>query len=171
MSCEISPYRLFTGDSTDIDVALDNDGDSQMHSSLTSSVDDLMTSDKPLTPLAQQFLPQGTADLSPPNSQGVPLPSASVRRANANGKRPLSTIDGNGDAPPAPRSAQVSSTTEPPQIKTHEPSGYSWVKPEDEPGWAWKNKRAVDEANRAYDGLLMKDQRIGGKCCGRARGI
>jgi len=101
------------------------------------------------------------SELSPPSSQGVPLASP-VYGANANGKRPLSTLDVNGDAPPSLRSAQVAAP-EPAEVQTHQSSGYTWTKQEDEPGWAWKSKRAVDEANRAQDSLIMKDLRIGGE--------
>jgi len=120
----------------------DDDGDSQMQSALT----DL---DKPVTPNHPHL---GSIDISPPNSQG--MPTASIG-ANANGKRPLSTVD-IGEAP-------MRVAVEPPKIKTHEQSGYTWVRQEEEPGWAWKNKRAVDEANRAYEGLLMKDFGVGNR--------
>jgi len=82
--------------------------------------------------------------------------------ANANGKRPLSTIDSNGDTHKmqAPRSGATEASSELPEVKTHAQSGYSWTSPEDEPGWAWNNKRAVEEANRAWESLIMKDLHI-----------
>ncbi|KAJ9627876.1 hypothetical protein H2203_003094 [Taxawa tesnikishii (nom. ined.)] len=98
--------------------------------------------DDPATPSAQT-LPAHLADLSPPNSQGgVPLPAnMKDSGANANGKRPISTLDGNGDV----------------GVKTHPASGYTWTKPEDEPGYLWKNKRAVEDAHKAHDSLVYKD--------------
>ena len=104
------------------------------------------------------------SELSPPSSQGVPLasPTNGSHGANANGKRPLSTLDVNGDAYPPSRST-VPTTSEPGVVHTHEASGYKWTKQEDEPGWAWKNKKALDEYHRAYDTLVMKDLKIGGE--------
>lgn len=55
--------------------------------------------------------------------------------------------------------------------KTHQASGYTWSRPEDEPGYAWLNKKAVDEAARAWDGLLHKDFAVKGMfSCGRIPG-
>ncbi|KAK8196576.1 hypothetical protein M8818_006741 [Zalaria obscura] len=79
--------------------------------------------------------------------------------ANANGKRPLSTLDSNGD--PVAGSSRAHGESQ--QLKTHEASGYSWLRQEDEPGWGWRNKKAVDEAARAYDSLVYKDKRIGNR--------
>jgi len=116
--------------------------------------------DNPATPYrtAIGFLAD-PGDLSPPSSQGMPLASPSTTGANANGKRPLSTLDTNGEAAPIARN--TATPLEPQKVKTHEQSGYTWVRQEDEPGWAWRNKRAVDEANRAYEGLLTKDIVVG----------
>ena len=130
---------------------LDNDGDSQMQSD----------SAKATTPL-----PTSVAEISPPSSQGVPLsysPTAaiSVAGANANGKRPLSHSEANGEAPPALRSGQTKEMAG--QVKTHAQSGYTWSKAEDEPGHSWNSRRAVEDANRAWDGVLMKEMRIGSK--------
>ena len=44
--------------------------------------------------------------------------------------------------------------------KTHERSGYQWNRAEDEPGYAWLNKKAMDEYHRAADGLVHKDSMI-----------
>ena len=132
--------------------ALDQDGDSQMQSSHAEE----MTSVNPATP--SNVL---ASELSPPSSQGVPLVSP-INGANANGKRPLSTLDVNGDAPPFVRS-DWAPPTEPAIVHTHEASGYKWTRQEDEPGWAWKNKKALDEYHRAYDTLIMKDFKIGGE--------
>lgn len=44
------------------------------------------------------------------------------------------------------------------QTRTHQPSGYTWVRAEDEPGYAWKNKKVQDEAERFGHLLAHKDQ-------------
>lgn len=147
-----------------------------MQSSTSTSsndhTDDLFPdADKPTTPLAQMTLPQ-LVELSPPNSQGVPLSdnmiaataATGLSGANANGKRPLSTLDGNGDALSTSatlRGGGQALAVEAPRVRTHAGSGYSWSKQEDEPGWASNNKRAVEEANRAWDSLVLKDRRVG----------
>lgn len=155
--------------------SLDNDGDSQMQSSNSTSPGDLsnditLDTSKPSTPIAQTTFPH-LAEMSPPNSQGVPLPTTvpGLSGANANGKRPLSTIDSNGEAIhtiPVLRGGGQSGSThaEPAAVMTHPASGYSWSKPEDEPGYLWKNKRAVEDANRAWDSVVLKEKRIGSKC-------
>lgn len=38
--------------------------------------------------------------------------------------------------------------------KTHAASGYEWTRVEDEPGYAWTNKKAMDEAHRAWAALV-----------------
>ena len=133
------------------------------------AADDLFPdSERPSTPIHQTSFPHLT-ELSPPNSQGVPLPETAAtavqRGANANGKRPLSTLDSNGDnlSVLAGQKAGAPTTTsiETSQVKTHEGSGYSWTRAEDEPGWSWMNKRAQDDANRAWESLVMKDRRVG----------
>ena len=47
--------------------------------------------------------------------------------------------------------------------KTHERSGYQWSRAEDEPGYAWTNKKAVDEYHRAADALVHKDSMVKGE--------
>lgn len=140
-----------------------------MQSSNSTSPDQIADfyPDKPSTPLHQTGLPN-LAELSPPNSQGAPLSLSTSniavpRGANANGKRPLSTVDNNGDARAAvPALRGGDAVPEPPMpVKTHAPSGYSWTKAEDEPGWSWKNKRFQEDANRAWESLVLKDRRIG----------
>ena len=41
--------------------------------------------------------------------------------------------------------------------KTHASTGYTYSKTEDEPGYAWLNKKAQDEYQRAWEGLQHKD--------------
>ena len=135
--------------------SFDNDGDSLMQSGTSSP--------KPSTPSAQ-IRSVAISDLSPPDSQGVPLtnmpsvaPSASG--ANVNGKRPISSIDPAQDSQRATSlSASIPTNA---QIKTHSATGYSWHKPDDEPGHSWKNKKAQDEYSRAWDSLVDKNRRIG----------
>lgn len=47
--------------------------------------------------------------------------------------------------------------------KTHTPSGYTWTRAEDEPGYSWLNKKALDEASRAWDNMSHKDHMIKSK--------
>ena len=42
----------------------------------------------------------------------------------------------------------------------HKASGYAWEREEDAPGYAWKSKRAREEASRAWDSILEKDKMI-----------
>lgn len=44
--------------------------------------------------------------------------------------------------------------------KTHESSGYTYNRAEDEPGYGWLNKKAQDEFARAWEGLQHKDSMI-----------
>ena len=47
--------------------------------------------------------------------------------------------------------------------KTHERSGYTWGREEDAPGYAWMNKKALDEFHRAWDSLVHKDFMVKGE--------
>lgn len=125
------------------------------------------SSPKPATPSAQ-IRSVAISDLSPPNSQGVPLPASttnmptvapSASGANVNGKRPIESID-----PPQDLSGGVSLSAAIPTeeaVRNHAATTYAWTRPEDEPGYAWKNKKAQDEYNRAWDSLVDKNRRIG----------
>lgn len=42
-------------------------------------------------------------------------------------------------------------------VKTHAASGYTYSRPEDEPGYAWLNKKALDEYSRTWEHLQHKD--------------
>lgn len=105
------------------------DLDSTMHS---SADEDEMFPD--------EALPNTTAELSPPNSQGGASRDTSTLSSavNANGKRPLSLAQG---APAA-------------GAHTDAETGYSWSKQEEQPGWEWKNTRAREEENRALDSIV-----------------
>lgn len=42
----------------------------------------------------------------------------------------------------------------------HPPTGYTWSRDEDAPGYAWKNKKAQEEFARAMDQIQDKDRMI-----------
>ena len=126
------------------------------------------------------------ASLSPPNSQGgVALPNTtmpsvapSASGANVNGKRPLDSLDAQGDAMAAaaaglgsdglgaapPAVGAGGEGGRPTKVHTHAESGYSWSKIEDAPGWSWQNRKALDEAQRAWEtGVVGKDRTVKGQ--------
>lgn len=151
----------------------DHDGDSQMLSSASSA------SSPSTPPITQQPTAHPTSStLSPPDSQHR---SNSNALANANGKRPLNTISNgpeddddlvvmsSGPAQ-APSQAQSQGQSQAnlqlaPEFptQTHAASGYTWNRKEDEPGYAWANKKAVDEYHRAWDGMVQKDHMVKGE--------
>jgi len=133
----------------------DPDGDSLMQSGDSTP--------KPSTPNAQ-IRSIAISDLSPPNSQGVPLPvdmpavAPSASGANMNGKRPISSIDHSQES----LGGGVSlSATIPTDASIRATTTYQYTQPEDAPGYAWKNKKAQDDYNRAWDSLVDKNRRIG----------
>lgn len=117
--------------------------------------------------------PVASALLSPPETQRDR--AARGASSNANGKRPRKDIsngfDTEDEIPSArqARSTQTSSTapanSSAPlgETREHAASGYKWNKQEDEPGYAWTNKKAVDEHNRALDALIHRDVVIAGE--------
>ncbi|KAI4742872.1 hypothetical protein E4T50_06739 [Aureobasidium sp. EXF-12298] len=134
----------------------DNDGDSLMQSGNSSP--------KPSTPNAQ-IRSIAISDLSPPNSQGVPLPvdmptvAPSTSGANMNGKRPISSIDHSQES-----QGGVSLTAAvPTDASIRASTSYQYTQPEDAPGYAWKNKKAQDDFGRAWDSLVDKNRKIGNK--------
>ncbi|KAK5167958.1 uncharacterized protein LTR77_006525 [Saxophila tyrrhenica] len=140
-------------------MSADQDGDSQMLSSASSS-------SGPATPPLnnQQSAHPTSSTLSPPDSQHR---SNSNAMSNANGKRPLNTISNGPDeeemvvtssSPTAQPKARQEFAT-----KVHERSGYSWNRVEDEPGYAWNNKKAVSEFHQAWDNLVQKDHMVKGR--------
>lgn len=140
------------------------------------------TLEPPSTPPSQRL----PIDLSPPDSQGgIPLQASSslfnnvptlpsgLSGANMNGKRPLDTLDGNVDsvltaAPDTTCSIDdgLNGQTLPQgQTKTHPGSGYTWRRTEDAPGYSWQNRKAQDEATRAWEnGIVNKDRSVGSGC-------
>lgn len=133
----------------------------------------------PATPTSQ---PAVLDDLSPPSSQGgvslypstpaapgnpsMPSVAASASGANANGKRPLETLDGIAESTLASSEGGTAVAQTQPQIRaqqihTHDASGYTWTKPEHAPGYAWSNRKAVEEAARAWEtGVVAKERAI-----------
>lgn len=125
------------------------------------------------TPAIQTDVPGALT--SPPGSQhtnaqlaSMPVAASASASANANGKRPLMDIStaSNGDENDNDIQITDSRTTNaamatkkvadfPP--RTHEASGYTWTRAEDEPGYAWLCKKAADEGQRAWEVLLHKD--------------
>ncbi|KAF2214566.1 hypothetical protein CERZMDRAFT_90153 [Cercospora zeae-maydis SCOH1-5] len=130
--------------------------DSQMVSSPEES--DL---EQTTTPVTQTSSPAETV-LSPPDSQRRErsLPTASL--ANSNGKRPLQNIsNGSDDMEELHAMSNVNGKARPDApYKTHESSGYTYSKAEEEPGYAWLNKKAQDEFSRAWDGLQHKESMV-----------
>ena len=41
--------------------------------------------------------------------------------------------------------------------RVHQPSGYTWSREEDQPGYAWNSPKAIGEANKAWDGMVHKE--------------
>ena len=97
------------------------------------------------------------------------MPPPNVAGANSNGKRPINTIsNGTDDVEHEDTLAamQTSSSAKPRQefpTRTHERSGYTWSREEDAPGYAWGNKKAVDEFHRAWDALVHKEHMVKGR--------
>ena len=146
-------------------MSADNDSDSQMLSSPSSSdLEGQSRTDPPQTSI-----------LSPPDSQhrsAMPTSATGSAIANANGKRPINTISNGADETDdmqAAGSALGSSGGSGAgkaraefATKTHQQSGYQWNRAEDEPGYAWLNKKALDEYHRAFDGLVHRDYMVKG---------
>ena len=135
-------------------MSADHDGDSQMLSSAEESDFDGNRTQTPANQVAQP------SNLSPPDSQHRSAMPVAVSGSNANGKRPINTISNGADdveelAAMQPRQEFLK--------KTHEKSGYSWSRTEDEPGHAWMNKKALDEYHRAWDSLVHKESMVRGK--------
>jgi len=118
-----------------------------------------------MTPLEQTI---NTSILSPPDSQhghdhqtrftsAMPTSASGATSANANGKRPLYTISNGADDTIRTMSGNAGKAKADFPPKTHPSSGYTWARIEEEPGYAWLNKKAVDESQRAWDGLAHRD--------------
>jgi hypothetical protein len=103
--------------------------------------------------------------LSPAESQTTPnMPTAAsgANLANSNGKRPHGALLNGAEEDESVESMPNTARSNLP-VQTHASSGYRWSRPEDEPGYAWTNKKAVDEMGRAMDGLVHKDFAVRGE--------
>ncbi|KAK5120972.1 hypothetical protein LTR85_005756 [Meristemomyces frigidus] len=148
-------------------MSADQDGDSRMASSPSPSDDgDATIAPSPI--------------LSPPDSQHhdsqhlstTSMPAATTS-ANANGKRPIQTISNGTEEDddvivmgggPATANGGGKARQQDNPAKTHAASGYTWARAEDEPGYAWGNKKASDEMYRAWDReVVHKDCMIKGR--------
>lgn len=146
---------------------VDADGDSTMNSSPELDAEDEMFPDEgPSTPRnAASFALDPASELSPPNSQGGPSTLSrddatafanSPSMLNANGKRirsQASAMPGSGAPGTDEATSHVDSAT-----------GYEWSKPEDQPGYEWKNSRAREEELRALDQIIDKNYQIKSEC-------
>jgi hypothetical protein len=132
----------------------------------------MLDNDTPTTPPANIFPPSG--ELSPPNSQGGPLPThlhntdpipfsplsgnsakmAPSQALNANGKRSWKENGGKG----AKGEGKEEGT-----VHVQQETGYTWKRDEDAPGWAWMNVKAREEAQRAYGQVVEKERMIKSK--------
>ncbi|KAF2653871.1 hypothetical protein K491DRAFT_497758 [Lophiostoma macrostomum CBS 122681] len=128
----------------------DADGDSTMHSSPELGADDEMFPDEagPSTPRnAATYALDPASELSPPNSQGPSnLPRDDTFSAALSGSPSLNQ---NGKRVLAPTSTGLSQNAH-----TDAETGYQWSKPEDQPGWEWKNTRAREDEARSLDQIV-----------------
>jgi hypothetical protein len=103
--------------------------------------------------------------LSPAESQttlNMPTAASGANLANSNGKRPHGALLNGGEEDEAVESMPNTARSNAP-VQTHASSGYRWSRPEDEPGYSWRNKKAMDEMGRALDGLVHKDLDVRGE--------
>lgn len=140
----------------------DVDGDSTMHSSPdTGGIDDDDNmfpdeANQPSTPRnAAGVLADRNAELSPPDSQGPP----NLNRGESSGAGAAgpSALNANGKRLHASAAPSASSTG---TTHTDPETGYQWSKPEDQPGWEWKNARAKEDEHRALESIIDKSYMI-----------
>jgi hypothetical protein len=143
---------------------IDIDGDSTMHSSPELEADDEMFPDEaggPSTPTnPSAFSLNVASELSPPGSQGPAQLAPQTETAAAPGAIASTTVNENGKRA-YPSTAQAMATeTQQIGVQVDRATGYTWDRQEDEPGYDWMNKRAQEEAARAYDGIIDKGSMI-----------
>jgi len=92
----------------------------------------------------------------------MPTVSPTVNGANSNGKRPHTALSNGEDREELETIMTNGKGKQDFPTKTHAPSGYSWSRSEDEPGYGWLNKKAMDEGNRAWDGLVHRELMVKG---------
>ncbi|KAF2856358.1 hypothetical protein T440DRAFT_463702 [Plenodomus tracheiphilus IPT5] len=140
----------------------DPEGDSTMHSSPANDDDEMFPDEaipnnssstnthihNPSTPHHPALA--SAAERSPPNSQSQPRdPSTLTTGVNANGKRPLSAAQN------AAANLVVGSG-----VHQDPETGYSWSRPEDQPGFEWRSNRAREDEMRALDMILDLGKQI-----------
>jgi hypothetical protein len=135
----------------------DADGDSTMHSSPDFAADDdEMFPDEgngPSTPRNYaNFALDPSSELSPPNSQG---PSSHVPRDGNLPTRVAESLNQNGKRTLAPTSASTKDS-----VQTDPETGYQWFTQEEAPGYAWKNSRAKEDEQRAWEQIIQKGDMI-----------
>ena len=119
-----------------------------------------------------------TSELSPPDSQQL---SATANPANVASPTPLTPLAGAGSSKASTAANANPSKKMPPSANLNangkrewnnngiekagveKESGYSWEKEEDAPGYSWNNGKAREEAQRAWQGVLEKERRVGNK--------
>jgi len=86
----------------------------------------------------------------------MPTSASGANLANSNGKRPHGSLSNGADDDEAVETMPNAGRSNAP-TQTHASSGYRWTRAEDEPGYAWTNKKAFDEMGRAWDVLAHRD--------------
>ncbi|QIX01397.1 hypothetical protein AMS68_006914 [Peltaster fructicola] len=128
-----------------------------------------MDADSPMTDSSHS---PDSSLLSPPESQTEQTTTTTTSSrdmpvttgpANANGKRPRKDISNGATEDEDGARAMRSVNGKQLAIQEHKKSGYKWERAEDEPGYAWLNKKAADECNRAWDQLIHRDLVIAGR--------
>jgi hypothetical protein len=139
-------------------MSADYEGDSHMLSSSESS---------PEVETPQKQVTVDPTTLSPPASQARGSMSSGATTttafgANSNGKRPLNTISNEIDDEREELDTMANNTKQRQDFptKTHNRSGYTWSRSEDEPGFSWLNGKAQDEAARAWETLVHKEAMV-----------
>jgi hypothetical protein len=92
----------------------------------------------------------------------MPSAASGTHMANSNGKRPHGALQNGAEEDEAVETLPNAGRSSLP-VQTHASSGYRWSRPEDEPGYAWLNKKAYDEMTRAMDSLAHKDIAVKGE--------
>lgn len=87
----------------------------------------------------------------------MPTAASGAYIANSNGKRPHGALTNGAEEDEVENMPNVGKP-----VKTHHGSGYRWARAEDEPGYSWSNKKAFDEMNKAWEGLVHKDAGVKG---------
>ena len=92
----------------------------------------------------------------------MPTAASGTNLANSNGKRPHGALLNGAEEAEAVETMPNTGRSNLP-TQTHSSSGYRWSRAEDEPGYAWSNKKALDEMARALDALAHKDAAVKGE--------